>query len=117
MKLAVIKGHMGDVPDREFFGNNTTRHLINQLKGAIRDGQGPNQAVPVVPVILSSTRWATPPMDESEILDKYGDSIDAFRKQVLLDGRFEVNTQPDGSPIPAYDKDEYELIVDWLKNL
>ena len=117
MKLAVIKGHMGDLPDREFFGNNTTRHLVNQMKGAIRDGQGPNQADPVVPVILSSTRWATPPMDESEILDKYGDSIDAFRKQVLLDGRFEVNTQPDGSPVPAYDKDEYELIVDWLKNL
>ena len=117
MKLAVIKGHMGDLPDREFFGNNTTRHLVNQVKGAIRDGQGPNQADPVVPVILSSTRWATPPMDESEILDKYGDSIDAFRKQVLLDGRFEVNTQPDGSPVPAYDKDEYELIVDWLKNL
>ena len=114
MDEAVMQGQKsGEVTERAFIGENLASMLLAQLRGQA----GYNEANPVI-TILSSTEWATPPMtSDDEIQEKYGPNVDSVRKQELREGRFRTQTLPNGIPLPVYDQDEYELVVDWLKKL
>ncbi len=77
-------------------------------------GQGGNGASPVK-VVLSSTEWEQEPMTESEIQEKYGNGISEDEKTDLREGQFVIKLLENGTPVPEYNKEEFEKIVQWLK--
>ena len=105
----------GAVPDATTIANYQAPQLMAQLT-SLQGGNGHdgNEATPVK-VVLSSTEWEQPPMTETQIQEKYGSGLGEDEKMDLLEGMFEVKLLENGNPVPAYDQEEYEKVVEWLK--
>ena len=54
-------------------------------------------------------------MTESEIQEKYGNGISEDEKTDLREGQFVIKLLENGTPVPEYNKEEFEKIVQWLK--
>ncbi len=100
--------NQGNNVTRERVGNFLCPNLVNQLYGP--DGDNP------VKIVLSDTEWEIEPMSPAEITEKLG-AVSPREENMYREGRFRSEVSKDGSPVPAYNKAEYEEAVEWIKGL
>ena len=97
-------------------GTTVANYQAPQLMSQLTSLQGGNgQDGRAVQVILSSTEWEKPPMTEVEIQDKYGNRLSEDEKMEHREGLFDIKLLGNGKPVPIYNEEEYEKIVNWLK--
>ena len=97
-------------------GTTVANYQAPQLMSQLTSLQGGNgQDGRAVQVILSSTEWEKPPMTEVEIQDKYGNRLSEDEKMEHREGLFNIKLLGNGKPVPIYNEEEYEKIVNWLK--
>ena len=97
-------------------GTTVANYQAPQLMSQLTSLQGGNgQDGRAVQVILSSTEWEKPPITEVEIQDKYGNRLSEDEKMEHREGLFDIKLLGNGKPVPIYNEEEYEKIVNWLK--